>query len=251
MIISHKHRFILLHCPKTAGSSVHTSLYRYLGSRDIAIGCWVDALGAGVRPNAQAILDACRPFGLRAFVSSVATGRGLDEAFNSAVKRARHVMFDIEIERVAHMTASEIGAIFPSEWREYSTMCVVRNPYDRIVSDYVWRTRRFKEPPSFSEYLTAMRDGHSIDGALRLPFFSQPFYSINGELVVDYICKYESLASDLGPVLGTIGIDWDGWLPRMKGSGKPMGYREMYGRFEIDVVEGLFGDELARFGYTF
>lgn len=251
MIISHKHRFILLHCPKTAGTSIHTSLYRYLGSRDIAIGCWADALPWGVRPNRQAILDAVRPFGLPALFSNVVTGRGIYEAFNTAIKRTRQIKLDVAIERVAHMTASEIKAIFPTEWRDYSTVCFVRNPYDRIVSDYVWRTQRLKVPPRFREYLTAMRDGREIGGVLKLPFFSQPFYSIEGHVVVDYICRYESLASELHSVLGSIGIDWDGWLPYAKRSGKASDYRAMYGEFEVGIVKDLFSDELARFGYGF
>ncbi len=51
MIISHRHRFIFLHCRKAAGSSIAQALAPYLGEDDLHLGTWPEALEAGVVPG--------------------------------------------------------------------------------------------------------------------------------------------------------------------------------------------------------
>jgi len=61
MIISHRHRFIFIHCRKTAGSAIKSLLARQLGPQDLQIGCWGDAVAAGAAPNRRFVADVFRP----------------------------------------------------------------------------------------------------------------------------------------------------------------------------------------------
>ena len=47
--------------------------------------------------------------------------------------------------------------------------------------------------------------------------FNFPYYSIDGEIVVDYVGRYEHLSEDLDYALRQVGIDFDGWIPNAKG----------------------------------
>lgn len=251
MIISHKHRFIFLHCPKAAGSSVSTSLYRYLGPRDVAIGCWSDALAEGIRLNRRSAIDVLRPPGIKSLTRAMIRLHQPGSAFNQALKDVYSNSFGIESWRVAHMTAWEMSKLFPEEWYEYTKLCIVRNPYERVASDYVWRTRPMTHPPTFAQYLMAMRRDEHIEGSLRLPFMSSPFYTLRGKVVVDFICKYENILPDLHTALSEIGLNWDGWLPSLKMARRSKPYKDLYGDLERTIVEELFSDELELFGYGF
>ena len=50
MIISHKYKFIFLHVPKTAGSSVNTFFSQYIGDDDNLNG-WNHSLRKGIPYN--------------------------------------------------------------------------------------------------------------------------------------------------------------------------------------------------------
>ena len=50
VIISHKHKFIFLHCRKAAGSSISVALAKYLGFRDIQLSAIKETFQAGLRP---------------------------------------------------------------------------------------------------------------------------------------------------------------------------------------------------------
>jgi hypothetical protein len=56
MIISHKHRFIFVHCCKTAGSSVACSLSRYLGPNDLQFSAITDGIPFKIHPPQRAII---------------------------------------------------------------------------------------------------------------------------------------------------------------------------------------------------
>lgn len=56
MIISHRHKFIFIHVPKTAGSTVSAYLAREFGPWDVQLGSWKDALGNGAKANRLALI---------------------------------------------------------------------------------------------------------------------------------------------------------------------------------------------------
>jgi hypothetical protein len=252
VLVSHRHGFIFQHCRKAAGSSVNVSLYRHLGPRDVTTECWNDAIEHGVRPNLHAVRWALRPPGARDVVRSARDGRAeFAEQFNRSLKATARQRLDAPRPPSTHLLAAEVRERYPSEWADYLTFCVVRNPYDRAVSDYFWRTKRCTERPSFRTYLEAMAAGDRLDGIVDATPDNWPFYAIDGDIAVDRVCRFEHLTEDLTAVLAEVGIDWDGWLPRAKSGTGRRPYREMYDDPERALVEQLFGHEIAAFGYTF
>ena len=54
-----------------------------------------------------------------------------------------------------HPSAATVKFYFREEWEQYFKFSVVRNPWDRAVSEYYWNTRNLKMRPDFSEYVAS------------------------------------------------------------------------------------------------
>ncbi len=78
-------------------------------------------------------------------------------------------------------------------------------------------------------------------------------YTINGEVVVDRIFRFESLEEDLRDIFERLDVAGKPELPRTKSSFRPQGfhYRALYGDGDRMLVAELFRDEIETMGYTF
>ena len=112
-----------------------------------------------------------------------------------------------------HCTADLVRhRIGRARFDDYTSFCVVRNPWDRAVSMYWWNKNRedghaIDESISFSDY---------IKNAPRKLVTDQDVYMIDGKVVVDHIIKFEDLQNGLDDVMQKIGLPKLS-LPRAKG----------------------------------
>jgi len=248
MIISHKHKLIFLHCRKAAGSSITVSLARDLGPFDIQIGGHRDAMTVGIRPNLKSFSRLATLRGGGRFIAHLRRGTDYRKAFNQAVKESYRPIDEVPV----HALAKTLSVAFPREWRSYFKFCVVRNPFERVLSDYFWKTQKLIHPPSFAEFLRAMkkgeRDGRIIDERPD----NWEIYTINDAIAVDKVIRYENLQRELSELFSELGVDWDGWLPRLKVSknreNQPL---DIYSPDDVKLVQELFQKEIDTFGYSF
>lgn len=258
MIISHRYQFIFLHCRKAAGSSTAVSLSRYLGPRDIQLSAVADCarhnVRVPVRMSAGALL---RPD--RGLLKSVRGGR---RAYYEFVSRANKTRFATVFgPRPSQATASAVRRAVPDLWERYFTFCIVRNPWDKTVSDYLWRTRKLTEDdrPMFREWVKALETGDSLGSLIPENHSNWDTYTIDDRIAVDRVIKMEELLEGLGNVCERIGIPWDGWLPQAKA--RPVAdaeresmvprYRRFYSEVEREIVGRLYRKEIESFGYEF
>ncbi|SNT07170.1 sulfotransferase family 2 domain-containing protein [Antarctobacter heliothermus] len=259
MILSHRNRFIFLHCRKTAGSSISVALSRYLGPEDLQLSGLKETFEAGI------------PFPDRVYTEA---GQVPDRKIRTRIEDRMHLSGALGAPRRAerarkrihrlyrgllgaypyHARATAIAAAFPEAWASYTKFCVVRNPWDRVVSDYFWRTRNVETPPTFDAFVKAIRDGETLGGIVAGEPDNWPLYTIDDQIAVDKIIRFESLHSDLQTVLGQLGRDWDGWLPRAKARGarqKSAPKRTGIYTPELQQIVGdLFEKEVTAFGYV-
>jgi hypothetical protein len=253
MIISHKYKFVFIHCRKVAGTSIKSSLYRYLGPQDIAVSGWADAVEWGIWPNRRMRWWALRPPGTTLALLGGIRGRaGLARGANLSIKRTAALLSRQALDKDHHLTARVIEHAYPSEWDQYFKFCFVRNPYERVLSDYLWRTRDIVYAPTFKGYVFALESGESLNGLVPAIPDNWRFYTIDDCVAVDYVGRYEQLGTDLQGALRRIGLPWDGWLPRAKSAGSEnAGYRKWYDEETRASVERTFQQEIERFSYTF
>jgi hypothetical protein len=257
MIISHKHRFIFLHCRKVAGSTISVLLNHVLGPKDIQIGVWDDVLKSGGRLNATARKTILKsPIKLITKSVSHSVRQKVLEidpmAVNQIIKNNTHAFHG---GKGAHVSAQDIKNAFPDEWSQYHKFCFVRNPWDHAVSDYYWRTRKHKDKPvPFKEFLKRLEDPDRPDPQNLVPLYRSnwPIYTIDNRIAVDFVGRYEQLDDDLQQVGRHVGLD----LRLTKDSGskrahrdRSVDFRDLYDDECAALVRNIYSNEIEAFGY--
>lgn len=200
MVVSHQHRYVFLHIPRTAGTSVEGGL-----------GLLADR--GGLRA------DACTILG-----------------------RTKH---HVEPELIP---------------KEYLVFSFVRNPWDRILSYYLFRQearnlhRNDIHPDersiSFHDWLTRLNEFSEyihINPAFQLAIRSQ------NSLIQDYahfVGRYENLAGDFHAVCQRIGLE-PKKLRHLNSTRKAADYSGYYTQETVEIVARLYRDDIERFGYGF
>ena len=257
MIISYRHRFIFIHSRKVAGSSISAYLARFLGPEDILIGAWGYAYRAGVRPNRRAWRDMLHPEARAALFKEACKRPG---RFRSPSRRVALInqcqktkYRNVLGPNPEHPKAQAIRDFDPEAWRSFYKFCFVRNPFDRLVSDYTWRRKlKDRQDVTFSDFLTMLTDPAHDNPLIPRNAYTWPMYTIDDRVAVDRVGRYENLYADLDAIAADIGLPaLSGRLPNAKQAASGAAFREWYGPSERARVEALFEKELAAFGYTF
>ena len=147
-----------------------------------------------------------------------------------------------------HIPARQIrNRIRPALWQSCFKFCVERNPWDRVVSYFHYRQHH--DPGLFTSFSAFIRSGDVLD----LKRCGIDLYTIDGEVVVDRICRFENLAQEMEEVFAQVGIEEDRELPKAKSQFRPSNieYRAPYDDADRILVGDIFGDEIELLGYAF
>jgi len=174
----------------------------------------------------------------------------INKTAGSSIERALGLPFE-------HKTALEkIEEIGWRRWQRKFTFCVVRNPWDRIVSHYEYRVQRNvsdlkTRPIGFAEWVRLAyvdRDPRYYNKSKMFMPQSDWITDADGRVLVDFICRFENLDDDFAEVCRRIGRDVH--LPHLKQS-RHGSYRDYYDDRIRAIVEHLFHEDIQRFGYRF
>lgn len=231
MIISHKHQYIFLKTTKTAGSSIEISLSRFCGPDDIITPLTKKDENTrkelGIYPR-----NHTRPLSLTEYT--------YDDFFNLVLKRkkpkAKKIFWN-------HINAKEIRKIVGKKvWNNYFKFCFVRNPWDRAISRYYWNQEKTGKSEKIKESLTKNDPNSNF-----------PIYTIDGEIAVDYVGKYETLMDDLEFICNKLNIPFDGWLPKAKGNARKdrRHYSEILTPAQANLIKEKCAKEISWFDYDF
>ncbi len=227
MIVSFEHEFVFLKVPKTAGTSVELFLDPLAG--EDAIVTRITPVEPGNRPRNIAPTPKA--------VSRALWSAGRDRAALGRIvttARRREPLF------YNHMPASlvreRIGA---KRWNRMYRFCFDRNPWDKSISRYFWRTRRLDPRPPFDEWAIV---AGNLPNAHRI-------YTIDGDLAVDTVGRYEHLRDDLAAVLTKLGIDTPVDLPHAKASVRPAQDATPIGERAEAAIRTAFQWEIEHFGW--
>ncbi|SDP40849.1 Sulfotransferase family protein [Filomicrobium insigne] len=247
MIVSHSHRYIFMHCRKTAGTSVTVALAKHLGPRDIQIGAWREARAAGVPFNRRFWLDLATPRSAARIMKTIVKYQRLEIKDLSIIHKARHAA---RFGRDApHASAEIVKAQFPAEWDKYLKFCFVRNPYAQAVSSWKFHTLRSGNQYSFTRYLEMAELGDDED-LLPDAVTNWPIYTIDDKIAVDFVGRYETLDRDMTTIMDRLGLVKE-QMPVTKKFAATSDYRDFYTEDDRKRAFRLFEKEIETFGYTF
>jgi len=235
MILSHQHQFIFFCNPKTGSTSVEKSLTPYQEGQEFNCG-------------------------LRQFEDRFLT----------------KVLFQNK-----HLPPAMLKAWLPQEtWNNYYKFVFVRNPWDWFVSEwkYHFRLKRidktdfYKRPRAVAAYCKnyfwlknlyekkkfEVEDIDFLYGRLKNSFgifpnsqgLHQSHYAcdIDGNIIVDFIAKFENIQHDFLQIKSNLGLDIN--LKHLNKT-KHDDYRTYFTKESRQRVAELWKEDIERFGYTF
>lgn len=232
MIISHEHRFIFLKTKKTAGTSLELALRSFCGEDDIITPITEDRNGE-TRTEPRNWREGARWTSARPIYK-----RKIFRIFRQALS---------DVGFYAHMPAAEARCQLNNDkiWNSYFKFAFDRNPWDRQVSQYHYRFRRYgHKKPDFKDFLQNDR---------RARMNNYQIYSIDGDVCLDFVGRFESLHEDFDAALSQIGLKLKEPLPRAKTGIRPSGkpYQQYYDDRTRDLVANWYAPEIALLNYSF
>ncbi len=231
MILSHKHKFIYIKTIKTASSSIEIALSEYLGDEDI------------ITP-ARSDLQQQRPKNRQAQNYQLDHPAVPKRPFFKRLLGRPERPYHPSIGYYEHMPAWRIKAYIGDEiWNEYYKFSFERNPWDRQVSFYNYKNRNKTAPISFEK---SLRQKKSFVNNYNL-------YSIEGDIALDFVGKYENLAEDFQKITDIIGLDKEVALPvaNVSKTSTTKPYRDYYDEKSRQRVGEWYRREIEFFGYEF
>ena len=212
MLISHRKKFIYTKTVKTAGTSVESYFEKYC----MPEGEWEFAHLRDEHVSEAGII------GYRGFSRDQATW------FN-------------------HMPARKIREkIGDATWNEYFKFCVIRDPFDKLVSRfYAWGTDSGKADVSIDTFRQWIRSESIV--------FDRNKYLIDEEPCIDYFIRYENLAEGVAEVCRKLDIPFEAEsIPTLKigNRNREIPLSDYYDDESIEIVARIYRFELETFGYT-
>lgn len=213
MLISYSHNFLFQHIPKTAGCSVTEQLEPF-----------------GHRPETLPVNRMLERVGIRV---NLVIGPYKWKRFRD------------------HSDMETIRRVLPAQvFDSLYKFAFVRNPWDWLVSRYHYITQsphhgqheRVKRLDGFAGYVR-------WQAARKKRGQADLLFSRDGELLLDYVGRFETLAEDFTEISRRVGIDTN--LPARRNASRHADYRSYYDDATSNLVAERWAKEIAAFGYCF
>ena len=127
-------------------------------------------------------------------------------------------------------------------WNNYFKFSFVRNPWDKMVSQYHYNSHLFVKNKTFEEYIKWWDLGNKIS---TFP----PLNSFYLDLDLDFIGRFENLQNDFDFVCKQIGMP-PTRLPHLNKS-RHKRYIDYYSKETAEIVRRRFREDIRLFGYKF
>jgi hypothetical protein len=133
-------------------------------------------------------------------------------------------------------------------WTSYFKFCVVRNPFDRAISQFYFECKGVQSakfdashPRIFEAWIATASLWKDVEN-----------YTIDGRLCMDYHIRYENLLQGLEVVCRKLNVPWEPKrLPRYKSGYRPeeATIARMYSQESRSIINKVYAHELELLGY--
>ncbi len=151
---------------------------------------------------------------------------------------------------LAKQIRSEVG---PEVFAAYYKFTIVRNPWDRAVSQFASMAERedlrdfigMKRRDCFKAYLSLIAKRRHVQWEPQVSFLNDA----EGRLLVDYIGRFETFAESVFQVLGRLGMQLTSIPHTQKGDRRP--YASYYDDESREIIAEIYRQDVETFGYSF
>jgi len=159
-----------------------------------------------------------------------------------------------------HMTAKNMKYfVGEKNWNKIFTFTIVRNPWDRTCSMYHYRKKVGDINPewSFRDYILKLKKAKPDTKYFEYHGYrfgaSDYVLGDDGEVIVDFIARYENRANDLKYIANRLNIEFDnlGELKILAAKPKGMHYSELYDVETENIIREVYFKDIELFGYKF
>ena len=263
MIISHKYKFIFLHVPKTAGSSIAAYMSQFLGDNDI-MNEWNHSSKFGIWYNKKSLELLNNKYALKMISSAIKKrikdGRIMERPIlDYAIRKVLKLKLGSESR---HIKAESIKKYDSKIWNSYFKFCFVRNPYSHAVSNWLWNENKWslykkknsfesngRTKQNFTKYLIKLKKEKNLKDGFKVP--GTKIYTINNKICVDFVGKYENLQKDLDIIKKKLKLPAEKFnLPHEKKNSYGH-YLKYFNEKNKKLVEQIWNKEFEFFDYKF
>jgi hypothetical protein len=232
MIVSHEHKFIFIKSMKTGGTSIEAALSQLCGPDDIV---------TPYRAESEADRQGRGPQNYR-FQHPLVPKQPLWRRLLGRPERYYHP----SVGFYEHMPASRVRAYVGDQiWRSYFKFAFDRNPWDRQISWYFYKTKNHWLHTSFEQFMSNRR---------RAYVFNFEIYGGATGVEVDYLGHYEDLDHEVRGILDHLGIRQVIRLPhtnRTQTRDHSINYKNYYTPITRDLVANWYSREIEALDYCF
>jgi hypothetical protein len=150
-----------------------------------------------------------------------------------------------------HLTAYELKMLVPNIYKKYYKFSIVRNPYDKLLSEYYWNPSAYKNGTSKKDFLKKVTEiiktknyFENIYNDHFIPQYNFVFNKNKNRLLVNQLFKYEDL-------------EWVGnYLKKKLKISRNFPYlnknnieKENWNEEEKEIIYNLYKNDFLFFGY--
>ena len=144
-------------------------------------------------------------------------------------------------------TSWRIQRNYANVWDKYFKFAFVRNPWDRMVSCWKNRAKNYDDFDKFLDDYPYKSYNHNLIWHT-LPQLTH-IQDLDGNLMVDFIGRFESLNNDLKTICEKINVEYTPLPHKNKSTHKP--YQEYYNSRTKDLVACIYREKIEMFNYQF
>jgi hypothetical protein len=164
----------------------------------------------------------------------------------------------IHLQHATSRQLLELDLIDQQTWNSYKKFAIIRNPWSRALSDYIWMNRNYTFKSNFKKYLNSSgrfkniltnssnkeyRGDHLIN--------QKDFICIENKIVVDEIIHFENIKLEFEILSKKFNLE-SRILPHDKKSKKKYShYSHFYNDEKIELVREKYFDDIEFFNYSF